>query len=131
MFSLFKRFKEGLKRTANGALGKLAGLFSKKIDPSDIALIEETLIEADFGYETVCEIIDAIKSEYKRDSQLQGRRAAEIGAEVLARILEGSDGSLAKSADSNPSVVCLVGSTARGKPRPPQSSQKFSKPTEA
>ena len=64
MFSLFKRFKEGLKRTANGALGKLAGLFSKKIDPSDIALIEETLIEADFGYETVCEIIDAIKSEY-------------------------------------------------------------------
>lgn len=83
MFSLFKRFKEGLKRTANGALGKLAGLFSKKIDPSDIALIEETLIEADFGYETVCEIIDAIKSEYKRDSQLQGRRAAEIGAEVL------------------------------------------------
>ena len=109
MFSLFKRFKEGLKRTANGALGKLAGLFSKKIDPSDIALIEETLIEADFGYETVCEIIDAIKSEYKRDSQLQGRRAAEIGAEVLARILEGLDGSLAKSADSNPSVVCLVG----------------------
>lgn len=77
MFSLFKRFKEGLKRTANGALGKLAGLFSKKIDPSDIALIEETLIEADFGYETVCEIIDAIKSEYKRDSQLQGRRAAQ------------------------------------------------------
>ena len=72
MFSLFKRFKEGLKRTANGALGKLAGLFSKKIDPSDIALIEETLIEADFGYETVCEIIDAIKSEYKRDRQLQG-----------------------------------------------------------
>ena len=42
MFSLFNRFKEGLKRTANGALGKLAGLFSKKIDPSDIALIEET-----------------------------------------------------------------------------------------
>lgn len=115
MFSLFKRFKEGLKRTANGALGKLAGLFSKKIDPSDIALIEETLIEADFGYETVCEIIDAIKSEYKRDSQLQGRRAAEIGAEVLARILEGSDGALAKSADSNPSVVCLVGVNGAGK----------------
>ena len=96
-------------------IGDLHGLFSKKIDPSDIALIEETLIEADFGYETVCEIIDAIKSEYKRDSQLQGRRAAEIGAEVLARILEGSDGALAKSADSNPSVVCLVGVNGAGK----------------
>lgn len=34
---------------------------------------------------------------------------------MLARILEGSDGSLAKSADSNPSVVCLVGVNGAGK----------------
>lgn len=33
MFSLFKRFKEGLARTAGGALGKIAGLFSKKSTP--------------------------------------------------------------------------------------------------
>ena len=115
MFSLFKRFKEGLKRTATGALGKLAGLFSKKIDPSDIAMIEETLIEADFGYDTVCEIIDAIREEYKKDKELRGRRAAEIGAQVLERILAGSEGELVTSADSNPSVICLVGVNGAGK----------------
>ena len=95
MFSLFKRFKEGLARTAGGALGKIAGLFSKKIDPADIELIEETLLEADFGYDTVRDIVSAIESEFKRDRELRGRRAAEIGAEVLARILEGSEGELA------------------------------------
>ena len=65
MFSLFKRFKEGLARTAGGALGKIAGLFSKKIDPADIELIEETLLEADFGYDTVRDIVSAIESEFK------------------------------------------------------------------
>ena len=114
MFSLFKRFKEGLARTAGGALGKIAGLFSKKIDPADIELIEETLLEADFGYDTVRDIVSAIESEFKRDRELRGRRAAEIGAEVLARILEGSEGELAG---------------ARARRRPPRSSRKFSGPT--
>lgn len=115
MFSLFKRFKEGLKRTASGALGKLAGLFAKKIDPADIALIEETLIEADFGYDTVCEIVEAIKAEYKKDKDLHGRRAAEIGAQVLERILDGSEGELLAAENGNPSVICLVGVNGAGK----------------
>ena len=115
MFSLFKKFREGLRRTAGGALGKLAGLFQKKIDPADIELIEETLMEADFGYDTVCEIVDAIKAEYRRDKELHGCRAAEIGAEVLARILAGSEGELVEAQGGNPSVVCLVGVNGAGK----------------
>ena len=115
MLSLFKRFKEGLARTAGGALGKIAGLFSKKIDPADIELIEETLLEAAVGSDTVRDIVSAIESEFKRDKELRGRRAAEIGAEVLARILAGAEGELAEAEGSNPSVVCRVGVNGAGK----------------
>ena len=116
MFGVFKKFKDGLVRTASGALGKITGLFAKKIDESDIDIIEETLIEADFGYDTVCDIIDAIRTEYRKDKQLHGKRAAEIGAEVLVRILEGSEGEFVKSTEeANPSVICLVGVNGAGK----------------
>ena len=52
MFSILKKFKDGLKRTANVALNKFSSLFGRKIDESDIELIEETLYGADFGFET-------------------------------------------------------------------------------
>ena len=115
MLPLFKRFREGLARTAGGALGKITGLFSRKIDPADIGLIEETLLEADFGYDTARDIVAAIEAEFRRDRELRGRRAAEIGAEVLARILEGSEGALSGADGAYPSVVCLVGVNGAGK----------------
>lgn len=115
MFSILKRFKEGLKKTAGVALNSLTSLFSKKIDESDIALIEETLYGADFGYETTAQIVDAIKKEYRRNKELRGKEAAQIGADVLCKILEGSEADLAKSADGNPSVVCLIGVNGAGK----------------
>lgn len=104
-----------MKKTAGVALNSLTSLFSKKIDESDIALIEETLYGADFGYETTAQIVDAIKKEYRRNKELRGKEAAQIGADVLCKILEGSEADLAKSADGNPSVVCLIGVNGAGK----------------
>jgi len=115
MFSILKRFKEGLKKTAGGALGGIMGLFSKKIDPSDIELIEETLYGADFGFETTTEIVAAIRAEYSKNKELRGKEAAEIGAEVLCKILEGAEGDLRAGEGENPSVVCLVGVNGAGK----------------
>ena len=116
MFGLFKRFKEGLKKTAESALGGLSSLFGKKIDESDIDKIEETLYGADFGYETTAEIVDAIRAEYKRNKELHGKRAAEIGAAVLEKILDGAESELAQSeGGANPSVICLVGVNGAGK----------------
>ncbi len=115
MFSILKRFGEGLRKTAAGALGGIMGLFSKKIDESDIALIEETLFGADFGYETAEEICDAIRAEYSKNKELRGKEAAEIGASVLEKILEGSEADFVKSESDNPSVVCLVGVNGAGK----------------
>lgn len=115
MFSILKKFKEGLKRTAGVALNSLTSLFAKKIDASDIALIEETLYGADFGYETASEIVEAIRQEYSRNRELRGKEAAQIGADVLCKILEGSEADFVRAADGNPSVVCLVGVNGAGK----------------
>ncbi len=116
MFSIFKKFKDGLKRTASGALGGIMSLFAKKIDEEDIDLIEQTLYSADFGYETTSDVVEAIRVEYKKNKELRGKEAAEIGASVLAKILEGSEGDLVENASSeNPSVVCLVGVNGAGK----------------
>ena len=116
MLSIFKKFKEGLKRTASGALGALTSLFGKKIDEADIDVIEQTLYSADFGYETANEVIEAIRSEYRKNKELRGKEAMEIGAAVLAKILEGSEGNLVENTDvSSPSVVCLVGVNGAGK----------------
>ena len=115
MFSVLKRFGEGLKKTAGEALGGMLGLFRKKIDENDIELIEETLFGADFGYDTAVEICDAIRREYSKNRELRGRDAAEIGAAVLEKILEGSEGDLKQASDGNPGVVCLVGVNGAGK----------------
>ncbi len=116
MFSVFKKFSEGLKRTAAGALGGIAALFSKKIDEADIDTIEQTLYSADFGYETTEQIVSAIRAEYRKNRELHGKEAAEIGAAVLEKILDGSQGKLAQNADAqSPSVVCLVGVNGAGK----------------
>ncbi len=115
MFSILKKFREGLRRTAGGALNSLTSLFAKKIDEADIALIEETLYGADFGYETASEIVEAIRREYSRNRELRGKEAAQIGADVLCKILEGSEADFVRAADGNPSVVCLVGVNGAGK----------------
>ncbi len=116
MFSIFKKFKEGLKKTAGGALNAFSSMFSRKISEADIDVIEETLFGADFGFDTAEEIVGAIKSAYKKDKNLHGRAAAEIGANVLAEVLQGSEAGFEKSSDNTlPTVICLVGVNGSGK----------------
>lgn len=115
MFSIFKKFKEGLAKTAKGALGGIVSLFSKKIEQADIDLIEETLYGADFGWDTTSEVVEAIKDAYKKNKDLRGLEAAKIGATVLANILKGSDAGFRLSENGNPTVICLVGVNGSGK----------------
>ncbi len=116
MFSILKKFKDGLAKTARGALGGLASLFSKKIGEEDIDFIEETLYGADFGWETTGDVVSAIRDAFRRERELRGRDAARIGAEVLSRILAGSEGGFRLSETPGmPTVICLVGVNGSGK----------------
>ncbi len=112
---LFKRFREGLRKTTRGIGDAVGGVFGKgKLDDAAIDAIEEALFGADFGVETAEEVMDAIRTEYRRNKDLRGKEAAEIGARVLAKILDGAEGRFTPSGEK-PSVVALVGVNGSGK----------------
>jgi fused signal recognition particle receptor len=116
MFSLFKKFKDGLTKTVAAIAAKTHGLFGgRKIDAASLEELEEALYTADFGVETTTEILEEIKAAYKKDPSLQGRQAAEIGAAVLKRVLTGAAGTLVVGDRSNPSVIAMIGVNGSGK----------------
>ena len=118
MRSLFRKFKEGLKKTTPGFLKifkKVGGVFGgNKLDAASIDELEEALYGADFGVETTAEIMNEIKAAYKQDKEMRELDAASIGASVLKRVLEGSEGRV-NPADHVPTVICLLGVNGAGK----------------
>jgi fused signal recognition particle receptor len=115
MFSLFKKFRTGLSRSAKSLIDQAGGIFgSKKLDVASIEALEEALYAADFGVETTEEIIAEVQIAYRKDKELQGKEVARIGATVLKRVLEGSEGKL-EQVESKPTVISLVGVNGSGK----------------
>lgn len=115
MFGLFKKFKSGFARTTQSLFGSVGGIFGgKKLDGDSIDALEEALYGADFGVETTEEIMDEIQAAYKTDKSLRGLDAAEIGASVLRRVLDGAEGRF-KSDVSLPEVIMLLGVNGSGK----------------
>lgn len=115
MFSLFKKFKDGLTKTVAAIAAKTHGLFGgRKIDAASLDELEEALYTADFGVETTTEVLEQIKTAYRKDPTLQGRQAAEIGAAVLKRVLEGAEGTLGAPA-VKPTVIAMIGVNGSGK----------------
>jgi fused signal recognition particle receptor len=113
--SLLERFRKGLAKTVSAIAAKTHGLFGgKAIDASSLEALEEALFSADFGVETTAEIMGEIRTASRRDKGLQGRQAAEIGAEVLRRALAGSEGRVAP-APAPPTVIILIGVNGSGK----------------
>jgi len=118
MASFFKHFKHGLKKTTPTfykIFGKIGGIFSgKKLDATSIDELEEALYGADFGVETTTEIMDEIHAAYKREKELRGQDAAEIGAAVLKRVLAGAEPDTGFS-EFSPEVIALIGVNGSGK----------------
>ena len=134
MFSLFKKFKDGLAKTFSAIAAKTHGLFGgRKIDAASLEELEEALYTADFGVETTVEVLEEIKTAYRNDPQLKGQQAAAIGAAVLRRVLAGSEGKLELGGTrppgglpaentsggrvplENPTVICMIGVNGSGK----------------
>ena len=132
MFGLFKKFKDGFAKTVSAIAAKTHGLFGgRKIDLASLEELEEALYTADFGVETTTEILEEIKTAYRKDPALKGQQAAVIGASVLRRVLVGAEGKLevgARPPDGldpenasggrvppNPQVICMIGVNGSGK----------------
>jgi len=115
MLSLFKKFRDGLTKTVSAIAAKTHGLFGgRRIDAASLDELEEALYTDDFGVETTTEILDEIKTAYRKDAELKGQQAAVIGAAVLRRVLEGAEGKLELAA-SKPTVICMIGVNGSGK----------------
>lgn len=133
MFSFFKKFKDGLAKTVSAITAKTRGLFGgRKIDAASLEELEEALYTADFGVETTNEVLEEIKTAYRKDPELKGQQAAAIGAAVLRRVLAGAEGTLEgrdgplgrpsgvgapgdPSLPKNPAVICMIGVNGSGK----------------
>jgi len=129
MFSFFKKFKDGLAKTVSAITAKTRGLFGgRKIDAASLEELEEALYTADFGVETTTEVLEEIKTAYRKDPELKGQQAASIGAAVLRRVLTGAEGTLegrkvppnsggpsGPALPQNPTVICMIGVNGSGK----------------
>ena len=115
MFSLFKKFKDGLTKTAQTIVASVGGMFGiKPIDTSTLEKLEESLYAADFGVQTTEEILEEIRRAMKKEKELRGQEAGRIGATVLRRVLAGSEGALTFVA-GGPTVITLIGVNGSGK----------------
>ena len=118
MRGLFRKFKEGLKKTTPNlakVFETVGGIFgAKKLDAGSIDELEEALYGADFGVETTTEIINEIQAAYKQNKEFRGLDAARMGATVLKRVLEGAEGRVDPS-EHMPTVICLLGVNGAGK----------------
>lgn len=111
-----KSLPQLIKKQRPSLFEALRGLFSfKKIDADSIEQLEERLYQADFGVETTTEIMEAVRNAYKRDRALRGQNVAQIGSEILRRILSGAEATLSLDNTVTPTVICLVGSNGSGK----------------
>jgi fused signal recognition particle receptor len=115
VLSFLKKFREGLSKTVSAISTRTHGLFGgRAIDAASLEELREALYAADFGGQTTDEILAEIGSAARRDKGLGGKGVAEIGAAVLRRALEGSEGKVARAAVA-PTVIVLVGVNGSGK----------------
>jgi fused signal recognition particle receptor len=88
-----EKFIEGLTKTRNSFSGKVNDLVARyrKVDEEFFEELEEILIGADVGFETVMELIDELKMEVKRRNISEPKEVQSVISEKLVDIYQGED----------------------------------------
>lgn len=86
--SVTEKFKEGLTKTRDSFSGKVNDLIARyrKVDEEFFEELEEILIQADVGFDTVMELIDELKLEVKRRNIQDPRDVQSVISEKLVDI---------------------------------------------
>ncbi|MBW5444608.1 signal recognition particle-docking protein FtsY [Cohnella sp. CFH 77786] len=112
------KFKEGLAKTRSVLTDRVAELFTrrKKIDDAFFEELEEILIGADVGVNTVMELIENLRAEVKKRKIEDPSELQPILSEKLMDLLRGSgeDASLKMDPDGI-TVILFVGVNGVGK----------------
>lgn len=85
-----EKFKEGLTKTRDNFSGKVNDLVARyrKVDEEFFEELEEILIGADVGFDTVMELIEELKLEVKRKNIQDPREVQAVISEKLVEIYE-------------------------------------------
>jgi len=88
-----EKFKEGLTKTRNNFSEKVNDLVSRyrKVDEDFFEELEEILIGADVGFETVMELIDELKKEVKRKNIQDPKEVQDVISEKLVAIYQNGE----------------------------------------
>ncbi|MGE8079190.1 signal recognition particle-docking protein FtsY [Peribacillus loiseleuriae] len=91
--SVSEKFKEGLTKTRDSFAGKVNDLVARyrKVDEEFFEELEEILIGADVGFETVMELIDELKMEVKRRNISDTKEVQVVISEKLVEIYNSDD----------------------------------------
>jgi fused signal recognition particle receptor len=87
-----EKFKEGLTKTRDSFSGKMNDLVARyrKVDEEFFEELEEILISADVGFETVMKLIDELKMEVKRRNIQEPKEVQSVISEKLVAIYNGA-----------------------------------------
>lgn len=114
-----EKFKDGLSKTRNNFTSKVNDLVARyrKVDEEFFEELEEILIGADVGFDTVMELIDELKLEVKRKNIQDTEDIQSVISEKLVEIYQGDreeDSSLNIQEDQL-TVLLFVGVNGVGK----------------
>ena len=114
-----EKFKDGLAKTRNNFSEKVNDLVSRyrKVDEDFFEELEEILIGADVGFETVMELIDELKKEVKRKNIQDPKEVQDVISEKLVAIYQNGEGeySAMNLQENALTVILFVGVNGVGK----------------
>ncbi|WP_057913440.1 signal recognition particle-docking protein FtsY [Peribacillus muralis] len=117
--SIGEKFKQGLSKTRNSFTGRVNELVARyrKVDEDFFEELEEILIQADVGFDTVMELIDQLKTEVKLRNISDTREVQSVISEKLVDIYQGDDGdtSSLNIQEDGLTVILFVGVNGVGK----------------
>jgi fused signal recognition particle receptor len=114
-----EKFKDGLSKTRNNFTSKVNDLVARyrKVDEDFFEELEEILIGADVGFDTVMELIDELKMEVKRRNIQDTEEIQPVISEKLVEIYQGEsdDDSSLNIKEDELTVILFVGVNGVGK----------------
>ncbi len=111
------KFRDGLEKTRKGFVEKVADLMirRKKIDEEFYEELEEILIGADVGVNTVMELIDDLRAEVKKQRIEDASELQPILSQKLMELLRGDDDNAIRMNPDGITVILFVGVNGVGK----------------
>ncbi|QWC24447.1 signal recognition particle-docking protein FtsY [Bacillus haikouensis] len=114
-----EKFKDGLSKTRNNFTSKVNDLVARyrKVDEDFFEELEEILIGADVGFDTVMELVDELKMEVKRRNIQDTEEIQPVISEKLVEIYHGDndDDSSLNIQENELTVILFVGVNGVGK----------------